>query len=63
MTREEFVPAGRAIWQSDTAKTYQCPFCLRPVFSTHEGEDMPVIVCEPRIGHRLQWTSADPPAP
>jgi hypothetical protein len=56
---DEFVPGDRAIWQSETAKTYQCPICLRPVFSQYEGNDQPTtIICEGFTnggGHRLQW--------
>jgi hypothetical protein len=52
---EEFVPGGRAISQSDTAKTYRCPVCQRPIFSQYEGDDDPVVVCEGNGDHRLQW--------
>jgi len=57
MTHEEIVPGGRVIWQSDHAKIYQCPFCLRPVFSQYEGDELPTIVCDRGIPgeHRLRW--------
>lgn len=56
--KEEFVAKGRAIWQSDAAKTYQCPTCYLPIFSQHEGDDQPTIACNPD-GHRLQWSVAE----
>lgn len=58
--RREVVPNDRAIWQSETAKTYQCPYCLRPIFSQHEGEDLPRIECRSGLteGHVLEWAAA-----
>lgn len=54
--REEFVPAGRAIWQTNLAKTYRCPYCARPIFTQYEGDDSPTRVeCERGIGHRVVW--------
>lgn len=56
--REDVIPYGRAIWQSNTAKTYQCPFCLRPLFSQYEGDDSPTVICNgPLAEHRLRWES------
>lgn len=44
--RRETVPGGQAIWQSDTAKTYQCPVCHGYVFTQYEGEASPTkIAC------------------
>jgi hypothetical protein len=62
MKRVEIIPGDRVIWQSDKAKTYQCPVCMRPVFSQYEGDDLPAIVCEGAFGnvmgaHRLTWDS------
>jgi len=56
MGRREVVPSDRAIWQSDTAKTYQCPVCLRPVFTQYEGNEIPVITCG-GVGqpHVVEW--------
>ena len=56
--KAEFIPNDKAIWQSDTAKTYQCPYCLRPIFTQYEGD---VAVTEDDIeclpdGHRVRWT-------
>jgi hypothetical protein len=58
MTRlTEVVPMDRAIWQSETAKAYLCPFCLRTIRSQYEGDELPVITCEgPMSPHRLEWT-------
>lgn len=50
----ESIPNDRAIWQSDTAKTYRCPFCLRPIFSQYEGEKLPIVECFPDR-HVLRW--------
>jgi hypothetical protein len=61
MKRIEIVPCGQAIWQSDDAKTYQCPKCARPIFSQYEGEQEPKIICfGPVGGHRLEWTTLTP---
>jgi hypothetical protein len=54
---EEIVPGDRAIWQSDRAKTYRCPVCLRPVFSGYEGDESPTIYCDGSGQHRLVWVS------
>jgi hypothetical protein len=51
----EFIPNDRAIWQSDTAKTYRCPICRRPIFSQWEGQESPTVDCRPD-GHQLTWT-------
>jgi hypothetical protein len=55
--RIEIVPQDRAVWQSDTAKTYQCPVCLRPIFSQYEGDELPTVYCGdgPLDPHRLEW--------
>ena len=54
--REELIPFGRVIWQSETAKTYQCPTCLRPIFSQYEGDESPTVICHgPMADHRLCW--------
>lgn len=55
-TRQEFVPGGRAIWQkSDSCAIYQCPTCLRNVFTQYEGQDVPAIVCRGMEGHLVIW--------
>lgn len=55
--RVEFVPNDRAIYQNDRAKTYQCPWCLHPIFSQYEGDDKPVVLCHGITkGHTLTWT-------
>jgi len=55
--REETIPAGVALWQSDTAKTYKCSVCLRPLFSQYEGDEEPRITCRgPMQDHVLTWT-------
>ena len=55
--RVEDVPGCHPIWQSETAKTYQCPFCLRAIFSQYEGDKLPMIICGATFynGHRLEW--------
>lgn len=54
--RRELVPSDRAIWQSETAKTYTCPFCRRFIRSQYEGEELPTIVCSgPMESHVLEW--------
>jgi hypothetical protein len=56
--RTEYVKGirGGAIWQSEIAYTYRCPFCSAPVFSQYEGDDRPIIICDgPMDGHRLEW--------
>jgi len=50
----EVVEGGRAIWQSETAKTYRCPVCLRPIFTQHEGDGLPEIICK-GTSHSLTW--------
>lgn len=52
----EVVEGGHVIWQSDTAKTYRCPVCQRPIFTQHEGDGVPEIVCE-GTRHRLTWVA------
>lgn len=57
---DEHVPGGRAIWQSDGAKTYQCPTCLQSVFSQYEGTESPEVECKANGDHVLRWpTDAD----
>jgi len=60
--RQEFVPAGQAIYQSDRAQTYCCPTCRESVFTQHEGNEHPAkIVCHGFLaGHTVYWNSADP---
>ena len=54
-TFTEHVPGGKVIWQSETAKTYKCPRCERPVFSQYEGQDSPTMVrCHYGFGQRVQ---------
>jgi hypothetical protein len=61
MTKEEIISNAKAIWQqSETARTYRCPVCLRPVFSQHEGDEIPAITCEAGQ-HRLRWETQDAP--
>ena len=43
--RTETIPKAGAIYQSEKAKTYQCPHCFGPVFCQYEGESRPVIEC------------------
>jgi hypothetical protein len=50
----EFVRDHVLRWTPDTAKIYQCPVCLRPVFTTYEGDEVPTIVHEDG-GHRVTW--------
>jgi hypothetical protein len=53
---EEVVKYGIAVWQSDTAKTYRCPYCLKPLFSQYEGEESPTVTCHgPLADHVLRW--------
>lgn len=54
---EEFVPRAGAIWQSDTAKTYQCDVCKAPVFTQYEGDALPTIECHGLEGHLVKWPS------
>lgn len=53
----EFVPRGVVVWQSEQAKTYQCPQCLEPVRTQYEGDRAQVteadIECLPE-GHRVR---------
>jgi hypothetical protein len=58
-THEEWIPGFRAIWQSETARTYQCPVCLAPVFTQYEGDEDPVIDCRRPDGHLVRWTTID----
>jgi len=54
--REEYVPGGVAIWQSETAKAYQCPRCQQWVFTQYEGDESASVVCEGiGKGHRVRW--------
>lgn len=55
---EEIVRGDRAVWQSDSAKSYYCEQCHRWVRTQYEGEKQPkTIICEGGIsgGHRVQW--------
>jgi hypothetical protein len=56
--KTEIVPFGRVIWQSDTAKTYQCPQCLSNVRTQYEGDESPRrIVCHgPMADHVVEWS-------
>jgi hypothetical protein len=57
---EEYVPRGRAIWQSERANTYQCPTCQAPVFTQYEGAVLPSeIVCDGLKGHLVRWPAPD----
>jgi len=51
--REELIPFGRAIWQSDTANTYRCPFCGTNLRSQYEGDEIPTV--SSMSDHRLRW--------
>jgi hypothetical protein len=55
--RTETISLGRAIWQPDKAKTYQCPTCKRPVFTKYEGDAIPTAIrCEAsRQQHVVEW--------
>ena len=58
--RREVVPMDRAIWQSETAKTYQCPFCFHGVKTQYEGDD-PAFIREcpgPLEAHIVEWPEA-----
>jgi hypothetical protein len=57
MAHTEFIPNGRAIWQSNTAKSYPCPYCSRWIFTQYEGTAPLLDVnvrCETE-GHTVTW--------
>lgn len=55
--------SGVNVWQSETAHTYQCPYCLHALKTQYEG-DVPVTRVEcrgPFADHVIEWDSdADP---
>lgn len=54
--RRESVPADRAVWQPDNAKSYRCPKCLRWLFTQYTGDVLPSIACRgPLEPHILEW--------
>lgn len=53
----EFVPRDRAVWQSETAKSYWCDDCNSRVFTSYDGEAQPWIECQPE-GHMVAWWTA-----
>lgn len=57
--REEFVPDGRAIWQSETASSYRCPTCGQLVRTQYDGDALPRIECHGFMaGHTVRWGDA-----
>jgi hypothetical protein len=58
--RSEFVPGGRAIWQSDTAASFQCPGCHGWVRTQDEtGEPAARIECHGFMnGHTVYWRAS-----
>jgi hypothetical protein len=58
--RNEVISTNRAIWQPETAKTYQCPECLAAIKTQYEYEDLPAIECLRPYGlHSLTWTGPE----
>lgn len=59
--REEYVPpADGAVWQSEEAKTYRCPYCQSLIRAHFEGSAAPAIMCREigttgRMEHILRW--------
>ena len=53
--RFEYVPTDKAIYQSPAAKVYRCRTCQRPIFSQHEGDDLPIVHCAASMGHTLEF--------
>jgi hypothetical protein len=57
--REVVVFGDRAVYQSEDAKTYQCPECLRPIPTTYEGKDVPTVTCIGGGNHVVRWTGPE----
>ena len=57
--RSVFVRGDVAVYQSERAKTYQCPTCAGPVFTDYEGDALPSIVCDRPRGHLVEWNEVE----
>lgn len=59
MAHTEFIPDGTAIFRGEKMKTYQCPRCLKWIFTQYEG-NAPLlpngVQCHGFMsGHTLTW--------
>ncbi len=56
--RREVIQFGVAVYQGDHSKNYYCAQCCAWLFSTYEGDEIPVIRCAgPFKDHVLEWAS------